>query len=203
MDNSIIRIRHQQLSLTSRAWPRGSQTTAPDSLMVAWAKTTVEPHPYPGDSSEFDDVRSLFICPFVNRNRYYHAQLVRFISRDPIGYESDLSLMHFLMSRPTVQTDPMGLWAIPIATRGGCLACLGPGGWYCGDDAECWGYFFEELPAWHKAACATACAGCAIVGARAAVLVIKAPKGTSSLWGDITAAGSRYANRATNVSNRF
>jgi RHS repeat-associated protein len=44
------------------------------------------------------------------RNRYYHAKLGRFISRDPIGYEgSKRNLYEYLMNQPLSLTDPTGL----------------------------------------------------------------------------------------------
>jgi RHS repeat-associated protein len=43
------------------------------------------------------------------RNRYYHARLGRFISRDPIGYEgSQWNLYEYVEGRPIVFTDPSG-----------------------------------------------------------------------------------------------
>ncbi|MBY0588589.1 RHS repeat-associated core domain-containing protein [bacterium] len=44
------------------------------------------------------------------RNRYYHAKLGRFISRDPIGYEgSQWNLYEYVGGRPTISVDPEGL----------------------------------------------------------------------------------------------
>ena len=41
---------------------------------------------------------------------YYHAQLGRFVSRDPIGYQGgDRNLHGYVESRPTVSRDPFGL----------------------------------------------------------------------------------------------
>jgi len=43
------------------------------------------------------------------RNRYHHAQLGRFLSRDPIGYESkDFNLYRYVHNSPTNSFDPSG-----------------------------------------------------------------------------------------------
>ncbi len=57
---------------------------------------------------ELDAETGLYYC----RNRYYGAQLGRFVSRDPIGYEAgDVSLYRYVQSVPTVYVDPAGLGA--------------------------------------------------------------------------------------------
>jgi RHS repeat-associated protein len=45
---------------------------------------------------------------YYYRNRYYHAQLGRFVGRDPIGYEDGVNLYQFVRSMPTQATDPLG-----------------------------------------------------------------------------------------------
>ena len=48
---------------------------------------------------------------FYFRNRYYHAQLGRFVSRDPIGYEgSEWNLYEYVDGRPLFALDPDGLF---------------------------------------------------------------------------------------------
>ena len=42
------------------------------------------------------------------RNRYYHALLGRFITRDPIGYVDGMSSYQYTGSRPISYVDPMG-----------------------------------------------------------------------------------------------
>jgi len=50
------------------------------------------------------------------RHRYYHAQLGRFISRDPIGYDGgDANLYRYVGNRPTNAVDPSGLTFITDA----------------------------------------------------------------------------------------
>jgi RHS repeat-associated protein len=47
--------------------------------------------------------------------RYYHPQLQRFISEDPIGFESgDPNHYAYVASGPLTRRDPLGLQAIPI-----------------------------------------------------------------------------------------
>ena len=53
----------------------------------------------------FDDETGLYYY----RNRYYHAQLGRFVSRDPLGYVDGLSLYGYVGSSPTGRLDPSGL----------------------------------------------------------------------------------------------
>jgi RHS repeat-associated protein len=47
---------------------------------------------------------------YYYRNRYYHAQLGRFVGRDPTRYAgSPWNLYEYVQSRPSLQTDPSGL----------------------------------------------------------------------------------------------
>lgn len=43
------------------------------------------------------------------RHRYYHAQLGRFVNRDPIGYRGGMNLYAYVGGRPTRRLDPYGL----------------------------------------------------------------------------------------------
>jgi RHS repeat-associated protein len=44
------------------------------------------------------------------RNRYYHSQLGRFVTRDPIGYKANSNnLYQYVEGRPTTSADPFGL----------------------------------------------------------------------------------------------
>jgi len=46
----------------------------------------------------------------LNRNRFYHSQLGRWVNRDPIGYDAgDMNLYEYVGSRPTFFQDPEGL----------------------------------------------------------------------------------------------
>ena len=45
------------------------------------------------------------------RNRFYHAELGRFVNRDPIGYEGGTSLYEYVGGNPLIRTDPNGLRA--------------------------------------------------------------------------------------------
>jgi RHS repeat-associated protein len=47
---------------------------------------------------------------YYYRARYYHPQLQRFLSEDPIGFAGgDPNLYSYVFNRPTVLTDPLGL----------------------------------------------------------------------------------------------
>ena len=47
---------------------------------------------------------------FYYRNRYYHAQLGRFVTRDPTGYGgSQWNLYEYVGGRPVARVDPTGL----------------------------------------------------------------------------------------------
>ena len=54
----------------------------------------------------------------LNRYRYYHQQLGRWVSRDPIGYEgSEWSLYEYVQSHVPVSIDPIGL-------KDSCVTCF-------------------------------------------------------------------------------
>jgi RHS repeat-associated protein len=59
---------------------------------------------------------------YYYRNRYYHAQLGRFLSRDPIGYlAKSQNVYGYVHSRPVIGMDPLGLvdeWAFDIDDDG-------------------------------------------------------------------------------------
>jgi len=63
---------------------------------------------------------------YYYRARYYHAQLGRFISRDPIGYDGgDANLYRYVGNAPTNARDPIGLavdvgesWSPPVSAPG-------------------------------------------------------------------------------------
>ena len=46
----------------------------------------------------------------LNRNRYYHQQLGRWVSRDPIGYEGGWNHYAYTHNQPLRQVDPDGLF---------------------------------------------------------------------------------------------
>ena len=45
---------------------------------------------------------------YYYRARYYHLNLGRFTSRDPIGYRSDVNLYEYVQSKPIINMDPFG-----------------------------------------------------------------------------------------------
>ena len=49
---------------------------------------------------------------FYYRNRYYHPQLGRFVTRDPVGYDSNTRNLYLLGDSITSAVDPLGLTSI-------------------------------------------------------------------------------------------
>jgi len=49
---------------------------------------------------------------YFYRARYYHPQLGRSLSREPLGYADDMNRYEYVRSRPVVLLDPMGLQAL-------------------------------------------------------------------------------------------
>ena len=48
----------------------------------------------------------------LNRNRFYHAPLGRWVNRDPIVYRGGMNRYDYVGTRPTFYTDPTGLYAL-------------------------------------------------------------------------------------------
>jgi RHS repeat-associated protein len=75
------------------------------------------------------------------RNRYYSAELGRFVSRDPAGYVDGVNLYHYARSQPTKLADPHGEAAITVAvvvfTAGRGITHLILGGVYYNNCLEC------------------------------------------------------------------
>ena len=74
----------------------------------------------------------------LNRNRFYHARLGRWVNRDPIGYLGGTNLYGYVGGRPTRFVDPLGFdelvpvteidWGISVglpAAGGGCGCACG------------------------------------------------------------------------------
>jgi RHS repeat-associated protein len=75
------------------------------------------------------------------RNRYYHAKLGRFISRDPIGYDgSQWNLYEYVGGRPTVARDPQG-----TGPSGRWIMCGGVSQW-CPAGYGCYGGVIRRDP---------------------------------------------------------
>ncbi|MDR2440277.1 MAG: RHS repeat-associated core domain-containing protein, partial [Planctomycetaceae bacterium] len=53
------------------------------------------------------------------RNRFYHVELGRFVSRDPIGYDgNDKNVYRYLQNVPIIVGDPLGLFAPGVDLSG-------------------------------------------------------------------------------------
>jgi len=45
----------------------------------------------------------------LNRNRFFHSKLGRWVNRDPIGYSNSMNLFEYVLGRPTYFVDSTGL----------------------------------------------------------------------------------------------
>ncbi|MDZ7616864.1 MAG: RHS repeat-associated core domain-containing protein, partial [Patescibacteria group bacterium] len=76
-----------------------------DASMQLIAQSAIA-NPYAFTGRRLDPETSLYYY----RARMYDAELGRFVSRDPIGYEAgDVSLYRYVGGRPLYDTDPLGL----------------------------------------------------------------------------------------------
>ena len=86
-------------------------------------KTGTFESPYQFSTKEYDDVSGLSYYGF----RYYSPELGVWLSKDPLGYVSGMSLYNFIFNNPLNMTDPFGLQhnnLIPIPMSGS------PPGWH-------------------------------------------------------------------------
>ncbi|MCA9200741.1 MAG: RHS repeat-associated core domain-containing protein [Planctomycetales bacterium] len=59
------------------------------------------------------------------RHRYFHAELGRFVSRDPIGYSGGENLFEFVGGSPARRLDPMGeAWIDDVPIAGTIVHCF-------------------------------------------------------------------------------
>ena len=87
----------------------------------------------------------------LNRNRFYHATMGRWVSRDPIGYNgSQWNLYEYVGGMPTIELDPMGL---AIGDPVGPVTPLPP------DSPQCDDYGCDEDYSGANARCFCKCAG--------------------------------------------
>jgi RHS repeat-associated protein len=64
--------------------------------------------------------------PYYYRARYYHPQLSRFISEDPIGFGGgDINLYSYVFNQPTGLRDPSGMVVDPISWTAAAIMCGG------------------------------------------------------------------------------
>jgi RHS repeat-associated protein len=69
---------------------------------IRWTSCTNGRRTYTGKTP--DGVGGLYYY----RHRYYAAELGRFLTRDPIGYEDSDNLFQYVSARPALLTDPSG-----------------------------------------------------------------------------------------------
>ena len=82
---------------------------APDSDGDEW---TADPNNFSDVANEYfytGRKRDLKTLLYYYRRRYYHAELGRFFSRDPISYFGGLNLYEYVGDSPLGRVDPMGL----------------------------------------------------------------------------------------------
>ena len=70
-------------------------------------------NPYTFTGRRLDDESGIYYY----RNRYYHAQLGRFVSRDPVGFQDGMNLYQYTRSNSIRFTDPSGKKSNPPIGR--------------------------------------------------------------------------------------
>ncbi|MCL4417901.1 MAG: hypothetical protein M1365_14655, partial [Actinobacteria bacterium] len=78
----------------------------PVTLLNPPPNNTYNPYRYTGQQS--DSSTNLYYL----RNRYYNAQVGRFITQDPIGFKGGLNLFTYVKNNPVNFWDPFGLYDV-------------------------------------------------------------------------------------------
>ncbi|WP_347258184.1 RHS repeat-associated core domain-containing protein [Methylocaldum sp.] len=157
----------------SNAGQQTVNTYAYDPYGRLMATTTVpQPFQYAGQVGVMAEGDNLYYM----RARYYDAHIGRFISEDPIGFEGGLNLYAYVGGNPVTLVDPSGL----SPSEGARLSQA-------------------QIVQFQKDAFDIAI-GFALPTSKVSNLLNGLAKGASSLYYDVTRAGSRYANRATDVT---
>ena len=106
---SFIDNSHHDPPRCSRARAREVQTAS--RSLITRCRTTLhaDSKKRPQNTIHITRRRSKRTRPDRNRHRYYHPQLGRFVSRDPIEYQDTLNVYHYTGSNPCNRTDPTGL----------------------------------------------------------------------------------------------
>ncbi len=73
--------------------------------------STVNPYRYGGKYGYYSEPYTGLV---LATQRWYSPQLMRWVSRDPIGYDGGVNLYEYVGSRPTGGTDPSGLDTVVI-----------------------------------------------------------------------------------------
>jgi RHS repeat-associated protein len=99
------------------------------------------------------------------RARWLSPSAGRFLGRDPIGYEgSEWNLNEYVNSKPLIDIDPSGEFAVPAICATLCLggiACTAPCLSVCGADASCLFECYSYMSTYGKVVCGGAVVGCA------------------------------------------
>ncbi|QSB16681.1 hypothetical protein JQS43_10590 [Natronosporangium hydrolyticum] len=115
-----------QGSVLGLVGPDGNLTTQYhyDPYGATTVTGTPEANPFGYTGRELDPTGLYYL-----RHRYYHPQLGRFISEDPLGFAAgDTNLYAYVFNDPINHTDPHGLQA-----AAGIGACLATGAWALGE----------------------------------------------------------------------
>ncbi|BCO31664.1 hypothetical protein TspCOW1_17670 [Thiohalobacter sp. COW1] len=74
-----------------------------------------QPFTYVGQYGVMEEAAGLYYM----RARYYDAEVGRFISEDPIGFEGGLNLYAYVGGNPIIGVDPEGTYCVPCAVWAG------------------------------------------------------------------------------------
>ena len=101
-------------SSNSMKWSRNHPDISRTSTLVRYRATTSSlsvghANPYAYTGRRFDDETEIYFY----RHRYYHAQLGRFVNRDPLTYRDGANLFAFVGSQPASRTVALGLSSCP------------------------------------------------------------------------------------------
>ncbi|BCO31669.1 hypothetical protein TspCOW1_17720 [Thiohalobacter sp. COW1] len=98
----------------------------PYGRVVERSEAVPQPFTYVGQYGVMEEAAGLYYM----RARYYDAEVGRFISEDPIGFEGGLNLYAYVGGNPIVGVDPEGTWVVNAVggiiggVAGGIGACL-------------------------------------------------------------------------------
>ena len=97
--------------------------------MIASSGSTTNPYRYGGKYGYYTETYTGLV---LATQRWYLPNMMRWISRDPIGYEGGVNLFEYVGGRPIYSIDPTGHEALTIGggiglVGGGSAVVTGPG----------------------------------------------------------------------------
>ncbi|BCO31667.1 hypothetical protein TspCOW1_17700 [Thiohalobacter sp. COW1] len=87
----------------------------PYGRVVERSEAIDQPFTYVGQYGVMEEAAGLYYM----RARYYDAEVGRFISEDPIGFEGGLNLYAYVGGNPIIGVDPEGTYCVPCAVWAG------------------------------------------------------------------------------------